>query len=128
MSVLLLLVILLLILSPGPILSLVSWTQASFGLSTINYSLILDVLECFVWIPVQALKVFANCESRAREYSADQEAVRQGLGQQLIDMLKDAERDALMNVNPHPVVEFLEYDHPGLARRIAAIKAGMHDA
>lgn len=114
-----------LIFDPSPILAIVAWTQESFGLATINYYLVLVVLAPFLWLPSAAIGIFGNCQSRHREYNADQEAVRQGLGQQLITMLKDAEGKALMNVNPHPVVEFLEYDHPGLANRISAIRAGM---
>ena len=26
-----------------------------------------------------------------------------------------------MNVNPHPFIEFMEYDHPGLCNRLTAI-------
>lgn len=111
-----------LVLNPGPIVELANWTQSSFGLSTNNYFLILSVLMCFAWFITAPIEVYNNCKSRAREYRADQEAVMQGLGQQLVDMLKGAERKVLANVNPHPVIEFLEYDHPGLARRVSAIQ------
>ena len=35
---------------------------------------------------------------------------------------KRLSNDELVNVNPHPIIEFLEYNHPGMYQRIKAIR------
>lgn len=112
----------LVIVNPGPVLFLVDWTQESFGIQTLNYVMILSVLGVVVKPLSYAIGVYQNCRSRFEEYEADREAVRNGYGRELEETLKRAERDVLMNVNPHPVIEFLEYDHPGLANRVIAMR------
>lgn len=112
----------LLIVNPAPVLFLVEWTQESFGIQTLNYVLIVDVLGTVMRPFAYAIGVYSNCKSRSEEYEADREAVRNGYGLELEETLKRVERDELMNVNPHPVIEFLEYDHPGLANRVTAMR------
>lgn len=60
--------------------------------------------------------------SRQEEYEADQNAVANGYGDALIEVLKEISKDELVDVNPHRVVEILEYDHPGMYRRILAME------
>lgn len=110
------------IVNPGPILFLVDWTQESFGIKTLNYVLILSVLGIVSKPFYCAVQVYSNCMARLEEYEADCEAVRNGYEYELEETLKHLERDELMTVNPHPLIEFLEYDHPGLANRIAAMR------
>lgn len=69
-----------------------------------------------------AMEVYANTKGRRQEFEADQEAVRNGYGRQLEGTLKRAARDELENVNPHPVIEALEYDHPSLANRVRTLR------
>lgn len=67
------------------------------------------------------LRALSNAAKRHREYEADREAVCNGYAAELIEFLKAADREELVNVNPHPFVEAMEYDHPGLCRRLMAI-------
>lgn len=114
--------VVLFIIHPEPILLLVDWTQQSFGLTAMNYFLVFAVFSELVTPIVWGVGVLRNCGSRSHEYDADREAVRNGYGPELETSLKRYVRDDLMCVNPHPVIEILEYDHPGLANRIRAIR------
>ena len=107
---------------PTPMLFLVDWTQASFGIQTLNYWLIMIVLGAVIRPVTYAFEVFMHCKGRAEEYEADREAVRNGYARELEETLKRVNGDELMTVNPHPVIEFLEYDHPGLVNRVTAMR------
>ena len=123
--VLLFLVIIGLIAWPSPVLRFVDWVNLSFGISVTNYTMILNVLSALLG-PVSILfGLFNNSRSRAEEYEADREAVSNGYGQELIATFKRLSNDELVDVNPHPLIETLEYDHPGMANRIAAIQREM---
>ena len=123
--VLLFLVIIGLIAWPSPVLRFVDWVNLSFGISVTNYTMILNVLSALLG-PVSILfGLFHNSRSRAEEYEADREAVSNGYGQELIATFKRLSNDELVDVNPHPLIETLEYDHPGMANRIAAIQREM---
>ena len=66
--------------------------------------------------------VFRNYTSRCEEYEADRNAVSEGYGEPLIKTFKELSNDELVDVNPADVIEFLEYDHPGMYHRICAIR------
>ena len=68
------------------------------------------------------VNVFESYKSKWEEYEADREAVKNGYGEVLITTFKTLSSDELVNVNPHPFIEFTQYDHPGMYRRIKAIK------
>lgn len=116
-------VMVMLVLDPTPVLWATEWCRASFGLSAVNYALLVQLFGAFLE-PVSAVfDLYNNWRSRADEYEADLEAVRAGYGEDLIHTFKQLSADELVNVNPHPVVELLTYDHPGMYHRIRAIRA-----
>jgi STE24 endopeptidase len=124
-GVLAFLVVVLLVVNPAPVLSLCDWTCASFGLTTNNYYLLFQILM-YLLLPLLFVgKLYGMYHSRRCEYEADREAVRNGYGRELIDTFKRMSSDELVNVNPHPVVEALEYTHPGMYHRIVAIEREM---
>ena len=47
---------------------------------------------------------------------------REGYGEALISSLKQLNRDALSDLNPHPLVVKILYSHPTLSQRIDAIR------
>lgn len=55
------------------------------------------------------------------KYEADRNSVLEGYGNALAEMLKSSSSKELREVNPHPFIEFLEYDHPPLPKRLRAI-------
>ena len=50
------------------------------------------------------------------------EAVKNRYGEELIATFKKLSSDELINIYPHPIIEFIENDHPGMYNRIVAIK------
>jgi STE24 endopeptidase len=68
------------------------------------------------------LGVLMNLFSRKNEYEADEYAVRTFERQPLIDALKKLTSDNLGNLTPHPWYVFMNYSHPTLSQRIAAME------
>ena len=115
--------IVLLVVNPDIILSITNWIRESFHISANNYNLIIIVFFN-IYKPVSFLShIFNSYVSRTEEYEADREAVKNGYGEALIRTFKNLSSDELINVYPHPVVEFIEYDHPGMYQRIKAINS-----
>ena len=111
-----------LLLNPAPVQALTGWVRASFGLSVNNYYLLMETAASLLSPLLYVRGVFENYRSRQEEYEADREAVRNGYGPALITAFKQLSRDELVNVNPHPALEFLAYNHPGMASRIRAME------
>ena len=74
-----------------------------------------DILSTLLMIPFNAI-------SRAMERRADTFAVKQGYGDDLVSALKRLHKDSLSNMNPHPTVVKLEYNHPPLHERISLVE------
>ena len=110
-----------LIANPSLVFGMNAWVLRSFGLSACNYILLATVAVGGLLPIAKLLGAFSNAMSRHQEYEADREAVHNGYAAELAGFLKVAERKELMNVNPHPFIEFMEYDHPGLCNRLTAI-------
>lgn len=68
------------------------------------------------------LAIPSNFISRKFEYRADSEAVKAGYGEDMITALKKLNRDSLSNLNPHPLLVFLEHNHPTLSQRIDGVR------
>jgi STE24 endopeptidase len=65
--------------------------------------------------------LFMNILSRRNEYQADEYAVKTFDGSYLISALKGLSKDSLSNLTPHPFYVFVNYSHPALSNRIAAM-------
>ncbi len=103
------------------------WIEQAFGMHAMNPVLTISII---IWLfqPIFFLfLVFRNYVSRIEEYEADRNAVKEGLGEPLIRTFKEISNDELVDVNPASVIEFLEYDHPGMANRIRAIRRAMEE-
>jgi STE24 endopeptidase len=69
------------------------------------------------------LSIFANMSSRKDEFEADSYAAKaQGTPDHLIHSLKKLSADNLVNLTPHPLPVFLDYSHPPMLERLAALK------
>ena len=111
--------------NPTIFLKLNAWTRTSFNLSVNNYYLLFSVYGAVI-TPINFLAhIYDNYESRVEEDEADYNAVRNGYGEDLIETFKKMSTDELVDVNPHPVVEFLEDDHPSMYHRIVTIRKGI---
>lgn len=108
--------------NPWIMRALAQWVRSSFGITYNNYFLLLLIVSAFAYIPSIFVGIATNARSREREREADLEVVRNGYGEDLIATLKRMAADQLVNVSPHPFVEFAEYDHPSLINRIRNIR------
>lgn len=93
----------------------------AFGFEEVNYYFLLT-LETISWPIGEAVELILNYFARRCEYEADAMAAKEGYGEDIIASLKQLSREALSDINPHPVVIALEHDHPSLPQRIEAIR------
>ncbi len=70
------------------------------------------------------LGLLTNGLSRRAEYRADAFAVEEGYGAALVSALKKLARQNYADLAPSPLLVKLEYSHPTMSQRIAAIEAG----
>ena len=65
-----------------------------------------------------------NMLSRKNEFEADAYAAEvTGKPEDLITGLKKLSKDNLSNLTPHPFYVFLNYSHPPMLKRIAALQS-----
>lgn len=106
-------------------LDVLDWVKESFNIHDNNYYINMNIFMLFASPIFFLFGIYRNFNIRTQEYEADEEAVKNGYGEALISTFKKLSKDELVNVNPSPIIEFLEYDHPGMYRRIKAIKDAM---
>lgn len=93
-----------------------------FGFDGVNYgfSYILVGIGLGLIQPLQGLIV--NAISRHAEYRADRQSVSEGYGEAMITALKKLARGNFAHLSPSRVNVILEYSHPPLSERIAAVE------
>jgi len=104
-----------------------AYIQQSFGLQMTNYYLLMVVATSVIYPFVFLFNILSNYCTRKEEYAADANAVTNGYGQELKETFMKVSEETLMNVNPAPIVEFLEYNHPSIYNRIKAINEVMEN-
>lgn len=107
---------------PAPAFWVNQWIRDSFQLTQNNYYVLMSVYAGFLAPITFVSKRFSNYRSRRNEYEADMEAVKNGLGEELITTFSKLTSDELIDLNPHPLLEWLDFDHPGMYRRISYIR------
>lgn len=94
-----------------------------FGFTTVNYGfafiLLLTVVMPLLSVAINLLTSFL---SRKAEYKADEQAVKEGYGEDLITGLKVLFRKDFGDLNPDKLVVLLSYSHPTLLQRIHHIR------
>ncbi len=115
-----------LLVNPSICLNINQWIRDSFHLTVNNYYILVIVFGDILSPIMFGTGIFSAYRSRCEEYEADREAVKNGYGEDLIRTFKTLSSDELINVNPHPFIEFTEYDHPGMYQRIKAIREASH--
>ena len=106
------------------VLMIVPEISASFGFSEPNilfafyvgFGGVLSIITQLIMIPFNAM-------SRAFERRADSLACELGYGDELISALRKLVKDSLSNMNPHPIVVKLTYNHPPLHERIELVES-----
>ncbi len=94
-----------------------------FGFAGVNLVFAVLVMTSGVTEPILTLvDIPMAVMSRKFEYRADAMAVSEGYGEDMISALTKLSRDNLSDLNPHPAIVALEYTHPTLSQRIAAVE------
>ena len=95
----------------------------AFGFAQMNYGFAYLLLGT-VALPVvmQLFGMVINAVSRRAEYAADAQAVQEGYGDALISGLKKLSKGNFAHLSPSKLLVVLEYSHPPLSERIAAIE------
>ena len=104
------------------VININNYINNSFNLQYTNYIVSLTVLAYLLTPLVFIKEVYSNYMSCLEEKEADFNAVDHGYGQALINTFTKLSSDELIDVNPHPIVELLTYNHPGMYNRISYIK------
>lgn len=94
----------------------------AFGFTGINYFFAINIIPLLNWPVEELLDIVTNYLSRKHEFEADRFAAKEGYGEALISCLKTLSKESLSNVNPHPYIVMVDYSHPTLSQRIAAIR------
>lgn len=83
------------------------------------------VFFMFLYEPISKLtSIGMNMLSRKNEFEADAYAAEvTGKPEDLITGLKKLSKDNLSNLTPHPLYVFLNYSHPPMLKRIAALQS-----
>lgn len=96
----------------------VSWTggnPAPIYAGMIAFSILMSPIN-------RILSLYANYRSRRHEFEADAFAARTtGDAASMISALKKLSVENLSNLTPHPLLVWLEYSHPPMLSRIAAL-------
>ena len=82
----------------------------------VSFGSVLSIVTQIIMIPF-------NFMSRAFERRADSLAYELGYGDDLISALRKLHKDSLSDMNPHPLVVKLTYNHPPLHERIELIES-----
>ena len=94
----------------------------AFGFAEVNYGFASILLGGLMGLIQPLTGMAMNAYSRYAEYRADAQAVREGYGEALVGGLKKLARENYANLAPSRALVVLEYSHPPLSERIAAIE------
>ena len=96
--------------------------HTDFGFEEVNYGFAYILMSVALGLVQPLLGMLINARSRKAEYRADRQAVQEGYGEALVEALKKLSRDNFAHLSPDPALVVLEYSHPPLSQRIAAIE------
>ena len=99
----------------GALYTAFGFDSVNFGFAYILMSIGLGVLQPFT-------SLITNAVSRKAEYRADEQAVEEGYKEPMVSALKKLARENFAHLSPSKINVLLEYSHPPLGDRIAAIE------
>ena len=94
----------------------------AFGFTEINYGFAYILTGIFISLIQPLTAMLTNAYSRMAEYRADKQAISEGYGRAMVGALKKLARENFAELAPTRISVLLEYSHPPLADRIAAIE------
>ena len=111
------------------VMSLIVWGAVSvpalytaFGFGEVNYGFAYILLSAGLGLVQPLTSLVMNARSRKAEYRADEQAVKEGYGEAMVLALKKLARENFAHLSPSKINVVLEYSHPPLGERIAAIQ------
>ena len=115
------------------IMSLIVWLTVKFpalytefGFDGLNYGFAYILLSAGFGLVQPLTALVMNARSRKAEYRADAQAVKEGYGEAMITALKKLARENFAHLSPSKINVVLEYSHPPLGERIAAVEKLMN--
>ncbi len=94
----------------------------AFGFEAVNYGFANILTGIFLGLLNPLTSMAMNAYSRFAEYRADRQAVEEGYGPALVTALKKLAKENFAHLAPSPAYVVLEYSHPPLSQRIAAVE------
>ena len=94
----------------------------AFGFAQVNYGFAYILLGIGLALVQPLTGMAVSAYSRHAEYRADRQAVSEGYGAALVTGLKKLARENFAHLAPSKLLVVLEYSHPPLSQRIAAIE------
>lgn len=98
----------------------------AFGFTSVNYGFayVLAGIGLALTQPVSSMAM--NAYSRFAEFRADRQAVSEGYSDAMVTALKKLAKENFAHLAPSPINVLLEYSHPPLSQRIAAVERAQH--
>lgn len=96
--------------------------HTAFGFEGVNYGFVYLLMGTGLGIVQPFMSILMNARSRFAEYRADRQAVSEGYGEAMISALKKLARENFAHLAPSKINVVLEYSHPPLGERIAAVE------
>jgi STE24 endopeptidase len=96
--------------------------HTAFGFSEVNFGFAYILMSIGLGVIQPFTALIINASSRHDEYRADAQAVEEGYQEALVLALKKLARENFEHLAPSRLNVLLEYSHPALAERIAAIE------
>ncbi|MBQ7379666.1 MAG: M48 family metallopeptidase [Clostridia bacterium] len=94
----------------------------AFGFAEVNYGFAYILVGAVLALVQPLTGMIMNARSRAAEYKADAQAVKEGYGEAMITALKKLARENFAHLAPARLDVLMDYSHPPLAERIAAVE------
>ena len=96
--------------------------HTAFGFSEVNYGFAYILMGIGLGLVQPLTGILMNAYSRFAEYRADKQAVSEGYGESMITALKKLARENFAHLAPSRLNVVMEYSHPPLGERIAAVE------
>ena len=94
----------------------------AFGFDAINYGFAFVLVGIALNIIQPLTSLVMNARSRKAEFRADAQAVAEGYGDATVSAFKKLAKDNFAHLSPSRINVVLEYSHPPLSERIAAVE------
>ena len=99
--------------------------HSAFGFCGINYGFAYILTSAGLNLVQPLFGMVTNARSRAAEYRADRQAVKEGYGAAMITAFKKLAKENFADLAPAPALVVLEYSHPPLSSRVDAVEKAM---